>query len=193
MRRSQRLTAAAVLISLSGVLAGCSDSLSNWDPSDFSILSTPRKRFRANASRYSPKACRASNRACRSNCTRARRRNRSISRTPQQRPLLLPRARRNRSTRNRRAIRRPRPRLRMPQQRKTVAPTRHPRLPSPRKLCASAPPRRRRISKRRSRRLPVNQRSRRSNPPRHSRRRCRAVPSRDRFSDFIRLRHATIQ
>ena len=34
MRRSQRLIAAAVLISLSVVLAGCSDSLSNWDPSD---------------------------------------------------------------------------------------------------------------------------------------------------------------
>jgi hypothetical protein len=34
MRRSQRLIAAAVLISLSVALAGCSDSLSNWDPSD---------------------------------------------------------------------------------------------------------------------------------------------------------------
>src|SRR5580693_7633355 len=34
MRRSQRLIAAAVLISLSVVLAGCSDSLSNWDPID---------------------------------------------------------------------------------------------------------------------------------------------------------------
>ena len=37
MRRSQRLIAAAVLISLSGVLAGCSDSmskLSDWDPTD---------------------------------------------------------------------------------------------------------------------------------------------------------------
>ena len=34
MRRSQRLIAAAVLISLSGALAGCSTSLTNFDPSD---------------------------------------------------------------------------------------------------------------------------------------------------------------
>jgi hypothetical protein len=34
MRRSQRLIAAAVLISLSGALAGCSTSFSNFDPSD---------------------------------------------------------------------------------------------------------------------------------------------------------------
>ncbi|HEX3535635.1 MAG TPA: hypothetical protein VHU15_02605, partial [Stellaceae bacterium] len=34
MRRSQRLIAAAVLISLSAVLAGCSSGLSNFDPSD---------------------------------------------------------------------------------------------------------------------------------------------------------------
>jgi hypothetical protein len=34
MRRSQRLIAAAVLIALSGALAGCSSSLSNFDPSD---------------------------------------------------------------------------------------------------------------------------------------------------------------
>jgi hypothetical protein len=44
MRRSQRLIAAAVLISLSGVLAGCSDSLSNWDPSDvLDFLDTKKK------------------------------------------------------------------------------------------------------------------------------------------------------
>src|SRR6204780_5744290 len=34
MRLSQRLIAAAVLASLSAALVGCSDSLSNWDPSD---------------------------------------------------------------------------------------------------------------------------------------------------------------
>jgi hypothetical protein len=44
MRRSQRLIAAAVLISLSGALAGCSDSLSNWDPSDvLDFLDTKKK------------------------------------------------------------------------------------------------------------------------------------------------------
>jgi hypothetical protein len=44
MRRSQRLIAAAVLISLSGVLAGCSDSLSNWDPTDMlDFLDTKKK------------------------------------------------------------------------------------------------------------------------------------------------------
>ena len=44
MRRSQRLIAAAVLISPSGALAGCSDSLSNWDPSDvLDFLDTKKK------------------------------------------------------------------------------------------------------------------------------------------------------
>src|SRR5664279_2801704 len=44
MRRSQRLIAAAVLISLSGALAGCSTSLSNFDPSDLlDFLDTKKK------------------------------------------------------------------------------------------------------------------------------------------------------
>jgi hypothetical protein len=44
MRRSQRLIAAAVLIALSGALAGCSSSLSNFDPSDLlDFLDTKKK------------------------------------------------------------------------------------------------------------------------------------------------------
>ena len=44
MRRSQRLIAAAVLIALSGVLAGCSSGLSNFDPSDLlDFLDTKKK------------------------------------------------------------------------------------------------------------------------------------------------------
>jgi hypothetical protein len=44
MRRSQRLIAAAVAIALSGVLAGCSSSLSNFDPSDLlDFLDTKKK------------------------------------------------------------------------------------------------------------------------------------------------------
>jgi len=44
MRRSQRLIAAAVLIALSGALAGCSGSLSNFDPSDLlDFLDTKKK------------------------------------------------------------------------------------------------------------------------------------------------------
>jgi hypothetical protein len=47
MRRSQRLIAAAVLISLSGALAGCADSmgkLADWDPSDMlDFLDTKKK------------------------------------------------------------------------------------------------------------------------------------------------------
>ena len=47
MRRSQRLIAAAVLISLSGALAGCADSmgkLADWDPSDMlDFLNTKKK------------------------------------------------------------------------------------------------------------------------------------------------------
>jgi hypothetical protein len=47
MHRSQRLIAAAVLISLSGALAGCSDSLdklTSWDPTDYlDFLDTKKK------------------------------------------------------------------------------------------------------------------------------------------------------
>jgi hypothetical protein len=44
MRRSQRLIAASVLIALSGALAGCSSSLTNFDPSDLlDFLDTKKK------------------------------------------------------------------------------------------------------------------------------------------------------
>jgi hypothetical protein len=44
MRRSQRLIAAAVLMSLSGALAGCSTGFSNFDPSDLlDFLDTKKK------------------------------------------------------------------------------------------------------------------------------------------------------
>ncbi len=44
MRRSQRLIAASVLIALSGALAGCSTSLTNFDPSDLlDFLDTKKK------------------------------------------------------------------------------------------------------------------------------------------------------
>src|SRR5689334_14082260 len=44
MGRPQRLIAAAVAIALSGVLAGCSSSLTNWEPSDLlDFLDTKKK------------------------------------------------------------------------------------------------------------------------------------------------------
>jgi len=44
MRRPQRLIAAAVLIALSGALAGCSTGFSNWDPTDLlDFLDTKKK------------------------------------------------------------------------------------------------------------------------------------------------------
>src|SRR5580704_14880944 len=44
MRRSQRLIAAAVVIALSSVLAGCSSSIYSWDPSDLlDFLDTKKK------------------------------------------------------------------------------------------------------------------------------------------------------
>src|ERR1700704_4627898 len=42
--RSQRLIAAAVIIALSGALAGCSSSITNWDPTDLlDFLDTKKK------------------------------------------------------------------------------------------------------------------------------------------------------
>ena len=44
MRRSQRLIASAVVIALSGVLAGCSSGFGNWDPTDLlDFLDTKKK------------------------------------------------------------------------------------------------------------------------------------------------------
>jgi hypothetical protein len=44
MRRPQRLIAAVVAIALSGALAGCSSSLTNWDPTDLlDFLDTKKK------------------------------------------------------------------------------------------------------------------------------------------------------
>src|SRR6476469_261198 len=44
MRRSQRLIAAAVVIALSGALAGCASGMSNFDPSDMlDFLDTKKK------------------------------------------------------------------------------------------------------------------------------------------------------
>src|SRR5260370_11143675 len=44
MPRPQRTSAAAVLIALSGALAGCSDGLSSWDPTDLlDFLDTKKK------------------------------------------------------------------------------------------------------------------------------------------------------
>src|SRR5260370_2045049 len=44
MRRSQRLIAAAVLVTLSGALAGCSGGLSSFDPTDLlDFLDTKKK------------------------------------------------------------------------------------------------------------------------------------------------------
>src|SRR4051795_2094401 len=42
--RSQRLIAAAVVVALSGALAGCSSSMGNWDPTDLlDFLDTKKK------------------------------------------------------------------------------------------------------------------------------------------------------
>ena len=45
MRRSQRLIASAVLIAISGALAGCSGGISSWDPSDMLDWLDPKKKL----------------------------------------------------------------------------------------------------------------------------------------------------
>src|SRR4051794_41413217 len=43
--RSQRLIAAAVVVALSGALAGCSSSMGNWDPTDLMDFMDTKKKL----------------------------------------------------------------------------------------------------------------------------------------------------
>src|ERR1700694_5659885 len=54
MRRSQRLIATAVVIALSGALAGCSGGMSSFDPSDLIYSLDTKKRLRVKRKPVSP-------------------------------------------------------------------------------------------------------------------------------------------
>src|SRR2546423_10451524 len=151
-------------------------------------------------------ACRGSNRACRRNCTRAPRKSGLTSRTPRQQLPRPPRRRQRSRNRNKQPNRKARPssrpqparllllrrslpalpprphQSRMPRLRRRSTPPRRRQLPSRRKSPASAPQRRLLPTNRpRNRRLRLDRRSRRNsrnNQQRHSRRQCRAAPSR---------------
>ena len=199
MRRSQRLIAASVLIALSGALAGCSTGLSNFDPSDLlDFLDTkkklpgerkpvfpdgvpgleqgvPKELYKGSAQeRLDQQNAQAAAAAAAAPAEEPKPKHREIQGQEQA----------ARNGQHGRCAEPPQPPIPTPHPRKTAVPQRRRRLPSPRRSSATAPPRRRPISPPRS---PRNRRSRRNNPPLHSRRRCRAAPSRARFSAFHRI------
>ena len=181
MRRSQRLIAAAVLIALSGALAGCSGSLSNWDPTDMlDFLDTkkkmpgerkpvfpegvpgleqgvPRELYKGAAQQQIDQQNAQAAAAAAAHCRRGPK-SKQAAKSKNKPPPRPPKGSRP-----------PRPILTQPP-RRTVPPPRR-RLRSRRRSSASAPPRRRPIS-RQTRNPPLNRDSRpsrRNDPLRHSR------------------------
>ena len=180
MRRSQRLIAASVLIALSGAVAGCSSSISSWDPMDMLDLLDTKKKLPGERKPVFPdgvpgleqgvpkslyKGASATGDRSAERPGRSGRCRRRLPRTPSRSASPNPRA-----SNPRPPTRTPPPRL------KRTARRQRRRRPSRRRSSASAPPRRRPIS-RPTRNPPRNRPSRRNNPLRHSRRRCRAVRS----------------
>ena len=181
MRRPQRLIALAVLIALSGALAGCGGGgLSSFDPSDLLDFLDTKKKLPGERKPVFPEGVPGLEQGVPKNLYKGSRQeqidqqNAEAAAPP---PPRRPRRNRNRSAPPRasslprppaRPMPRSRPRTPMPRRRKRAAPPRRHRRRS-RRSCAGAPPHRRPM------RLPSRRRSRRNNPRRHSRRRCRAA------------------
>ena len=190
MRRSQRLIAAAVLIALSSALAGCS-SLYSWDPSDLLDFLDTKKKLPGERKPVFPDGVPGLEQGVpkelyKDNVEQQQREQQEqaaqAARPP---PRRRPRCPSRSTPRNpgARAGRRPRPPMSLPQHPRRMAPPPDcRRLRSPRRSSAGAPPRRHPIRPPPSLVNPHRARSSRSNRRRHSRRRCRAVPSR---ADFV--------
>ena len=90
MRRSQRLIAAAVLIALSGALAGCSSGMSNWDPSDLLDFLDTKKKLPGERKPVFPEGVPGLEQGVPKELYKGAARSSSTSRTPPPRPLPPP-------------------------------------------------------------------------------------------------------
>ena len=182
MRRSQRLIAAAVLIALSGALAGCGGGgMSSFDPSDLLDFLDTKKKLPGERKPVFPDGVPGLEQGVPKDLYKGARQqqideqNAQAGRRGSAAGGAEVEARREIQGQ---AGRRPRAacgsRRPMPRPRRKAAPPPRRRRPSRRRSRASAPPRRRPINRPR-------QRSPRNNPPRRSRRRCRAAASRANF------------
>ena len=177
MRRPQRLIATAVLIALSGALAGCG-STGNFDPSDLLDFLDTKKKLPGDRKPVFPEGVPGLEQGVPKDLYRGTRQ--QVDDPNAQAAAAAPGRRKNRNrsvARKPRANRPPPPPLRTPtpRPRRKAAPPPRRRRPSRPRSCASAPPRRRPINRPRLR-------NPRNNP--RSRRRCRAVRSRGDTSTF---------
>lgn len=184
MRRSHRLIATAVVIALSGALAGCGGGgMSSFDPSDLLDFLDTKKKLPGERKPVFPEGVPGLEQGVPKNLYKGSQQEQidqqnaaaaAAAAPPPSSRSAAPRANSRPWPAARRAQRSSLPQQRspMPRLRKRAAPQpRRPR-PSPRRSCAGEPPRRRLMRPQPNRRHPRN---RHNSLLRHSRRRCRAV------------------
>ena len=152
MRRSQRLIAAAVLIALSGALAGCTGGMSSFDPSDMLDFLDTKKKLPGERKPVFPEGVPGLEQGVPKDLYKGARQQQIDSRSrrlpPHRRreePKSKSREIEGQVEAGRRARARPPPPIPMPRRRKRAAPPRRRRRRSRRRSCAGAPPRRRPI------------------------------------------------
>ena len=191
MRRPQRLIATAIVVALSGVLAGCAGGMSSFDPSDMLDFLDTKKKLPGERKAVFPEGVPGLEQGVPKELYKGSQQERidqqnaaAAAAPPAEEPKskceVQGQAAGHGQPGSSRTCRRTR--FRCTRLRKTAAPPRRRRLPSRQKSCAAAPPRRRRIRRPRSRHSSLRHRS--SNPLRRSRRHCRAAPLRARAFRF---------
>ena len=159
MRRSQRLIATAVVIALSGVLAGCAGGMSSFDPSDMLDFLDTKKKLPGERKPVFPEGVPGLEQGVPKDLYKGSRQEQIDQQNAAAAAAAAPPAEDPKSKRGAKsgkgtpAHRQPGacagsrqlpiPTLRL---RKRAAPPRRRRLPSRRRSCAGAPPRRRRIA-----------------------------------------------
>ena len=203
MRRSQRLIAAAVLIALSGALAGCCGGFdSNWDPTDMLDFLDTKKKLPGERKPVFPEGVpgleqgvpkelykgSAQEQIDQQNAAGGGRRRRPppAAEVETQRKIQGQAPPAAASWTRRTPTRQPR---------KRAAPPRRRRAPKPKKIVrkrTTAPPPDQPAAQPAPSGQPAQPPIARNNPPRHSRRRCRAAPSRADLRFSSRLTCATL-
>ena len=180
MRRSQRLIAAAVLVALSGALAGCGGGgMSSFDPSDLLDFLDTKKKLPGERKPVFPEGVPGLEQGVPKDLYKGSRQEQIDQQNAQAAaaappPAEEPKSKRGAKSKGKQAAAPGRCRSpdAAPEEEGSTAAA--PPAPKPaRRSCASAPPRRR----------PINRRAPAQSPQqsRHSRRRCRAAPSRADF------------